>query len=914
MSKWLLLFLWCPALWAVNQLSIQNPATYGSRPGYIDQATLVVEPHGAFVEQSLYLNYSDHHLFNTSAGLEVVHRFELPAGSVVNDMWLWIADSVMQAICMDTWTARAIYDSIVSFKRDPAFLTKNGDQYELHIYPLFTGNFRKVKINFITPTRWQGVTATAVLPIKMLQVNSGLPTPLTILFREKSYIWDDPKLLELPGNGFKVLPDTLDWHFKVTTISDIYRCSQLTLEFGMQFPAGFSYTACRYKDNRDYFQVGLLPDQLFQAAADTSRKKYLIGLDLNPPAGESADQLLTDLNTSLKQVLKEPDQFKIIMTGAGKIYEPSALWQNAGSANITAAITECRDSPIMAALADQRPLHILYADGHAMTCWSFPGMEKLVTRESAPDLVSCRSRFRYADVIAAYDHGHETVPSQTQINLIISSLDSFFTRGGRLLSFYDYNRVGKEKLASFYIRGLTTPTRYSGTVYRNTQSTIGAGFPATFHHPVVNILEYNDPNVRIEAMDSKGRAVVISKKIKNGLLVVSGLWSFQDDAAMRSLLATPLLGLSNTTRQQLPQLLDLMASKFQQEPYNRGIVLSYSDSLLTPPQTAPAAENYLVKFQPLPPVLHTVTLLSGQSFTPPSWVENGISYYGCGYWLKTLSEKTGGQHFERHLHDWNYICGQLSGAAGGPVLSQFNAFVKALPLNGVEVETRMLGTLSGNGKQPLFFIGSVPTGCSLQFHLQAGYAGYTTPISRELFFPAAQDSVSSNSILPAMLANEWIKEKLDFASFDTAAIVQIANKYRLLCDYTAFIALEPNDTLHFMRNPFDESKYPATPVEKEETKPDSLQLDVFPNPFNERTAISVHLPQAVQTGIAVYNMLGQRVCELLQPSMLHGRRRFFWDGRDDFGRQVSSGVYFVRMVVQEKTANRQMVRRILMMR
>lgn len=914
MSKWIILFLCCPALWAVNQLSVQNPAVYGSRPGYIDEATLVVEPHGAFVEQSLYLNYSDHHVFNTSAGLEVVHRFELPAGSVVNDMWLWIADSVMQAICLDTWTARAIYDSIVSFKRDPAFLTKTGDQYELHIYPLLSGSFRKVKINFITPTRWQGATATAVLPVTMLQVNSGLPTPLTILFREKSYIWNDPRLVEFPNNGFKTLPDTLDWHFKTTTVTDVYRCTQLTLEFGLQFPNGLYCQASRGPDNRDYFQVGLLPDQLFQAAADTMQKKYVFGLDVNPPAGEDADAFLTELGASLTAFLTERDRFQVIMTGADQVYEPDRVWQKGSAANITAVIAKCRTSPVMAALAARRPLHILYTDNHAMTCWSFPGIEKLVTRESGVDIVSSRFRYRYADVVAAYDHGHENVPSQTQITLVTASLDSFFTRGGRLLSFYDYNRVAKEKLASFYINGLTTLEKFSGTVFRNVQGNIGAGFPASFHHPVANILSYNDPNVRIEAMDARGRPVVISKKIRNGLLVVSGLWSFQDDAAMRSLLATPLLGLSKATSQQLPQLLDLLAARFQSDSYNRGLVLSYSDSLLNPTLAQQTVAEYLQKFQPFTPTLHTVTLLSGRSFTPPSWVENGIAYYGSGYWLKTVSEKTGGQHFERHLHDWNYISQQLSGSAGGPVLSQFNAVIKAIPSAATGVETRRLGALSGNGRQPVFFIGSAPTRSDLHIQLEAVYAGNATRLSREFTLPGAQDSVFSNTILPAMLANEWIKEKLDVASFDTAGIVQIAKKYRLLCDYTALIALEPNDTLHYMKSPFDESKYPATPVEEKEVEQDSLQLNVFPNPFNERTAISVHLRNYAQTGITVYNMLGQRVCDILRPTLIQGERRFYWDGRDEYSRQVSSGIYFVRVIVQEKSGVKQIVRRILMMR
>ena len=42
------------SLQSTAQLTVKT-AAYGSRPGYIDEATLVVQPHGAYVEQSLYM-------------------------------------------------------------------------------------------------------------------------------------------------------------------------------------------------------------------------------------------------------------------------------------------------------------------------------------------------------------------------------------------------------------------------------------------------------------------------------------------------------------------------------------------------------------------------------------------------------------------------------------------------------------------------------------------------------------------------------------------------------------------------------------------------------------------------------------------------------------------------------------------
>jgi hypothetical protein len=81
-------------IFAINNLSIRQDVSHPVViPGYIDEATLVVEPGNGYSNQSLYIKYSDH---GKLGGNDVVtHSFELPDGSVVNDLWLWIGDSVM---------------------------------------------------------------------------------------------------------------------------------------------------------------------------------------------------------------------------------------------------------------------------------------------------------------------------------------------------------------------------------------------------------------------------------------------------------------------------------------------------------------------------------------------------------------------------------------------------------------------------------------------------------------------------------------------------------------------------------------------------------------------------------------------------------------------------------------------------
>jgi hypothetical protein len=68
-----------------------------------------------------------------------------------------------------------------------------------------------------------------------------------------------------------------------------------------------------------------------------------------------------------------------------------------------------------------------------------------------------------------------------------------------------------------------------------------------------------------------------------------------------------------------------------------------------------------------------------------------------------------------------------------------------------------------------------------------------------------------------------------------------------------------------------------------------------PNPFNPETKISYYLPRACQLRLTIYNVLGQRVRTLFDGHQDAGIQTLLWDGRDDDGVQLSSGIYFYRL-------------------
>ncbi len=66
-------------------------------------------------------------------------------------------------------------------------------------------------------------------------------------------------------------------------------------------------------------------------------------------------------------------------------------------------------------------------------------------------------------------------------------------------------------------------------------------------------------------------------------------------------------------------------------------------------------------------------------------------------------------------------------------------------------------------------------------------------------------------------------------------------------------------------------------------------------------------PEAADVRLAIYNILGQRVRVLLNASQTPGVHNVQWDGRDAFGRFVSSGLYLYKLEAGENVAVRKMV-------
>ena len=103
---------------------------------------------------------------------------------------------------------------------------------------------------------------------------------------------------------------------------------------------------------------------------------------------------------------------------------------------------------------------------------------------------------------------------------------------------------------------------------------------------------------------------------------------------------------------------------------------------------------------------------------------------------------------------------------------------------------------------------------------------------------------------------------------------------------------------------------PATAVleERVSSSGSSFSLEQnYPNPFNSRTVIRFSLPESQAVELFVYDLAGQQVATLLAGTRPAGVYSIGWDGRDDLGGDLASGLYLYRLRTGSRVATRKLM-------
>jgi nitrous oxidase accessory protein NosD len=129
--------------------------------------------------------------------------------------------------------------------------------------------------------------------------------------------------------------------------------------------------------------------------------------------------------------------------------------------------------------------------------------------------------------------------------------------------------------------------------------------------------------------------------------------------------------------------------------------------------------------------------------------------------------------------------------------------------------------------------------------------------------------------------------------------------YDIILGKTYYYRVSARDSSGNQSEYSDELEVMATSVDEyqeEDNRPPLYRLfQNYPNPFNSSTVVWYYLPdvgyQPAEVELTIYNLLGKRVRTLIKRSQYPGEYKVRWDGKDDFGEEVASGIYFCRLKV-----------------
>ena len=118
---------------------------------------------------------------------------------------------------------------------------------------------------------------------------------------------------------------------------------------------------------------------------------------------------------------------------------------------------------------------------------------------------------------------------------------------------------------------------------------------------------------------------------------------------------------------------------------------------------------------------------------------------------------------------------------------------------------------------------------------------------------------------------------------------------------------DPPGDFSLVTHPGDANDFPVSVKQLAEIPNNYKLANNYPNPFNPTTTITFSIPENSDVLLEVYNTLGERVRMLINENYSSGSYSTIWNGRDDFGYEVNSGIYIYRMVTNNFVDTKRMI-------
>ncbi len=136
-----------------------------------------------------------------------------------------------------------------------------------------------------------------------------------------------------------------------------------------------------------------------------------------------------------------------------------------------------------------------------------------------------------------------------------------------------------------------------------------------------------------------------------------------------------------------------------------------------------------------------------------------------------------------------------------------------------------------------------------------------------------------------------------YLAIDEGPIIDMVENYRSQLLWKNFMGnpeVQPMlDSIGFVSD--------ITGIKTEEKTPDNFILEGnYPNPFNPSTSIKFNLPKRERVEVSIYDFLGQKIITIADEDFPAGENEVIWNGKDDSGNEVSSGIYIYNVIAEGK--------------
>lgn len=315
-----------------------NQYTFGN----IDSITISVKPQGLYAEIGMYVCFSpEDGYFSPSDSLEVEFYFNLAKEAMIIDSWLWFESYIIKADHLDRWKASSIYENIVKrTRKDPSIVYKNSaTSYELRIFPIQAGSYRKVKITYLVPMNFSNEQVSVELPFNWAD-QSYRKIPIKNIVVHENEEFKNARILELSNAMFTGKEDEFFGKHKAIQL-EVDKKKNLTVAFDSPMKDGL------------YLTVNHIT-KTYQSVLDVSKivtrkpKKIMVIATANQ--GENQISTFESAKTLIKGMLNndllEGDSVNIIFPSISNL-PISSTWMPANSTEIEGLIDKVSETEIM---------------------------------------------------------------------------------------------------------------------------------------------------------------------------------------------------------------------------------------------------------------------------------------------------------------------------------------------------------------------------------------------------------------------------------------------------------------------------------------------------------------------------------------------------------------------------------------